>query len=104
MLLGIVTSHCWVCHKHLLPAMKLHTLNYVIDRYMKRLAKHPVVRKDAMFRSFIQDKEVSKTLKPIATFKTAIKTFKSRIDLFKAQVTVTERDAWFKVGSTQFYF
>ena len=48
---------------------------------MKRLAKHPVIRKDAMFRSFIQDKEVSKTLKPIATFKTAINTFKSRIQL-----------------------
>ena len=74
-------------------------LDSVINRYMKRLAKHPVIRKDAMFRSFIQDKEVSKTLKPIATFKTAIDTFKSRIDLFKAQVTVTERDAWFKVSS-----
>ena len=67
---------------------------------MKRLAKHPVVRKDAMFRSFIQDKEVSKTLKPIVGFKSAIDTFKSRINMFRAKVTVTERDVWFKVSTS----
>ena len=66
---------------------------------MKRLAKHPVVRKDAMFRSFIQDKEVSKTLKPVVGFKSAIDMFKLRMNLFRARVTVTERDVWFKVST-----
>ena len=67
---------------------------------MKRLAKHPVVRKDAMFRSFIQDKEVIKTLKPVVGFKSAIDMFKLRMNLFRARVTVTERDVWFKVSTS----
>jgi hypothetical protein len=67
---------------------------------MKRLAKHPVVRKDAMFRSFIQDKEVSKTLKPVTGFKSAIDMFKLRMNLFRARLTVTERDVWFKVSTS----
>lgn len=73
-----------------------------LDRYMKRLAKHPVVRKDAMFRSFIQDKEVAKSLKPVVTFKTSLSNFKSRIDIWKSKIVVTEKDAWFKVRILRF--
>ncbi len=32
-------------------------------RYLKRLARHPVIRKDPIFRSFIQEKETPKVLK-----------------------------------------
>jgi hypothetical protein len=37
-------------------------INYDI-RYLKRLARHPVIRKDPIFRSFIQEKESPKVLK-----------------------------------------
>ena len=68
-----------------------------LDRYMKRLGKHPVVRKDAMFRSFIQDKEVAKTLKPLVTFKGAMEGIKSKMATFQSKIAVTEKDPWFKV-------
>ena len=68
-----------------------------LDRYMKRLGKHPVVRKDAMFRSFIQDKEVAKTLKPLVGFKSVLEGMKSGIATFQSKITVTEKDPWFKV-------
>ena len=67
-------------------------------RYMKRLGKHPVVRKDAMFRSFIQDKEVAKTLKPLVGFKSAMESMKSGLATFQSKITVTEKDPWFKVN------
>ena len=72
-----------------------------VFRYMKRLGKHPVVRKDAMFRSFIQDKEVAKTLKPLVGFKSAMESMKSGLATFQSKITVTEKDPWFKV---RFFF
>lgn len=72
-----------------------------LDRYMKRLGKHPVVRKDAMFRSFIQDKEVAKTLKPLITIKGAVEGLKSRMATFQSKIAVTEKDPWFKTRQGQ---
>lgn len=69
-----------------------------LDRYMKRLAKHPVVRKDAMFRSFIQDKEVAKSLKAIGGFGASMKSIKTRFQIFRSKLVVTEKDPWFKVS------
>ena len=70
---------------------------------MKRLGKHPVVRKDAMFRSFIQDKEVAKTLKPLVTIKSAMEGIKSKMATFQSKIAVTEKDPWFKVRFTNIY-
>lgn len=68
-----------------------------LDRYMKRLARHPVIRKDAMFRSFIQEKEVAKTLKPLTTFKGAMANVKASMAVFRSKIAVTEKDPWFQV-------
>ena len=56
------------------------------------------IRKDAMFRSFIQDKEVAKTLKPLVGFKSALESMKSGLATFQSKITVTEKDPWFKVN------
>ena len=68
-----------------------------LDRYMKRLSKHPVVRKDAMFKAFLHEKDVAKTLKPLVTMKGAMNNFKRKFNLFKSKITVKEKDPWFQV-------
>jgi hypothetical protein len=50
-----------------------------LDRYFKRLTRHPVIRKDAMFRSFIQEKDVAKTLRPMVTLKGAMAGMKAKM-------------------------
>ena len=73
-----------------------------LDRYMKRLSKHPVVRKDAMFKAFLHEKDVAKTLKPLVTMKGAMNNFKAKFSLFKSKITVKEKDPWFQVISSTF--
>ncbi len=68
-----------------------------LDRYFKRLVRHPVVRKDAVFRTFLQEKEIPKTLKPVINMKSRVATFKERMSIFRSKVAVTERDPWFQV-------
>jgi hypothetical protein len=68
-----------------------------LDRYFKRLTRHPVIRKDAMFRSFIQEKDVAKTLRPMVTLKGAMAGMKAKMAVFRSKITVTERDPWFQV-------
>ena len=98
--LSIVDNISTVGSKNLNSSAASRTIDkkcVALDRYMKRLAKHPVVRKDAMFRSFIQDKEVAKTLKPIVSFKSSVESWKTRFNIFRSKLVVTETDAWFKV-------
>ena len=42
---------------------KLHACSISFFRYLKRLARHGVIRKDPLFRAFIQEKESPKELK-----------------------------------------
>jgi len=72
-----------------------------LDRYMKRLSKHPVVRKDAMFKAFLHEKDVAKTLKPLVTMKGAMNNFKRKFNLFKSKITVKEKDPWFQARQVQ---
>ena len=66
---------------------------------MKRLSKHPVVRKDAMFKAFLHEKDVAKTLKPLVTMKGAMDNFKAKFSLFRSKITVKEKDPWFSVST-----
>ena len=66
---------------------------------MKRLSKHPVVRKDAMFRAFLQEKDVAKTLKPLVTMKGGWNNFKEKFSLFRSRIVVKEKDPWFQVNT-----
>ena len=98
--LGIVDSVQTAGAKNLTSSAASRSIDrkcVALDRYMKRLGKHPVVRKDAMFRSFIQDKEVAKTLKPLVTIKSAMEGIKSKMATFQSKIAVTEKDPWFKV-------
>lgn len=68
-----------------------------LDRYMKRMSKHPVIRKDPNFRSFIQEHEVSK-----AVLKN--KSFGERLSSFfrvKSPFSVSEQDPWFQTKVAQ---
>lgn len=69
-----------------------------LDRYMKRLARHPVLRKDPSFRSFIQEKDVPKKLKVSKSFMSSVK---ERMSIFKSRFTVTEHDPWFQTRNSQ---
>ena len=98
--LGFVDSVTTVGTKNLAATTVFKSIDrkcVALDRYMKRLVKHPVVRKDAMFRSFKQDKEVSKTLKPIVTLKSSVQSVKSKFQIFRSKIVATENDPWFKV-------
>ena len=64
---------------------------------MKRLSKHPVVRKDAMFKAFLHEKDVAKTLKPLVTMKGAFYNIKTKMSIFRSKMTVKEKDPWFQV-------
>ena len=68
-----------------------------LDRYFKRLVRHPVVRKDAVFRTFLQEKEIPKTLKPVVSMKSRMAGIKESMSIFRSKVAVTERDPWFQV-------
>ncbi len=62
-----------------------------LDRYMKRLARHPVLRKDANFRAFMEEKEAPKDLKVSRSIKDVIK---QRMSVFRSRFTVSEQDPW----------
>ena len=63
-----------------------------------RLSKHPVIRKDAMFKAFLHEKDVAKTLKPLVTMKGAMNNMKRRLNLFRSKMVVKEKDPWFQVN------
>ena len=64
-----------------------------------RLSKHPVIRKDAMFKAFLHEKDVAKTLKPLVTMKGAMNNMKRRLNLFRSKMVVKEKDPWFQVNN-----
>ncbi len=69
-----------------------------LDRYMKRLARHPVIRKDPNFRAFLQEKESPKDLKRSRPMAEAIK---ERLSIFRSRFTVSEQDPWFQTRVAQ---
>ena len=50
-----------------------------IFRYLKRLARHGVIRKDPLFRAFIQEKEPPKELKSGSSFSEMLAGFKETL-------------------------
>ena len=48
-------------------------------RYLKRLARHGVIRKDPLFRAFIQEKESPKELKSGSSFSEMLAGFKETL-------------------------
>lgn len=72
-----------------------------LDRYMKRLAKHPVVRKDPDYRIFLQEIKTSSTLNVNRSFGESLGI---KFDKFKKnfnRYSVTETDSWFKTRNEQ---
>ena len=87
-----------------------------LDRYIKRLARHPTIRKDPDFRIFLQEVKLSGTLEVKTTFGQSItatldrwnnKTNKSEYFYiysslnYKFRFTVTDNDSWFKTRDIQ---
>lgn len=72
-----------------------------LDRYMKRLAKHPVIRKDPNFRAFIQEKDVPKSLRESKSLNETMTDLKEKLHLFRTKFTVTEHDPWYQTRHAQ---
>ena len=72
-----------------------------LDRYLKRLAKHPIIRKDAIFRAFIQEKDLPKSLNKSKSLNEKMLDIKERLNRFRTKFTVTEHDPWFQTRHAQ---
>lgn len=70
-------------------------------RYFKRLARHGVIRKDPLFRTFIQEKESPKELKSGNSFSEMLSGFKETLANIGNKLRVSEHDPWFQTKSTQ---
>ena len=51
-----------------------------------------------MFKAFLHEKDVAKTLKPLVTMKGAMNNMKRRLNLFRSKMVVKEKDPWFQVN------
>ena len=54
-----------------------------------------------MFKAFLHEKDVAKTLKPLVTMKGAMNNMKRRLNLFRSKMVVKEKDPWFQVNILQ---
>jgi len=69
-----------------------------LDRYMKRMAKHPTIKRDANFRAFLQEKDVSSSLKKSMTFSDILK---GKMNRWRSKMAVSEQDPWFQTRLAQ---
>merc|ERR1719495_1822957 len=72
-----------------------------LDRYIKRLARHPVIRKDPDFRVFLQEVKLSEALEVKRTIGQSIAATIDRWNNKTNKFTVTDNDSWFKTRETQ---
>ncbi|TRY71580.1 hypothetical protein TCAL_11295 [Tigriopus californicus] len=72
-----------------------------LDRYMKRMCKHPVIRKDPNFRSFIQEHEVSKAVLKSKSISEKFSSWAGKILRIKSPFSVSEQDPWFQTKVAQ---
>eukprot|EP00090_Calanus_glacialis_P046171 TRINITY_DN8925_c0_g1_i1.p1 TRINITY_DN8925_c0_g1~~TRINITY_DN8925_c0_g1_i1.p1 ORF type:complete len:517 (-),score=153.83 TRINITY_DN8925_c0_g1_i1:14-1417(-) len=72
-----------------------------LDRYMKRLARHPTIRKDPDFRIFLQEVKLSGTLEVKTTIGQSITATIDRWNNKTNKYLVTDNDSWFKTRDVQ---
>ena len=68
-----------------------------LDRYMKRMARHPTIKRNPTFRAFIQEKDMPN----VKTGYGILDKVKKKFTLFKTRFTVSEQDPWFQTRSAQ---
>ena len=70
-----------------------------MTRYLKRLAKHPIISRNKVFLAFIQEKELPQQLKvPItSTFENVIES----LTVLKSRLAYKEIDPWYQTKSAQ---
>ena len=70
-----------------------------MTRYLKRLAKHPIISKHRVFLSFIQEKELTNQLKvPMTnTWENILET----LTVLRSRIAFKEIDPWFQTKSAQ---
>ena len=70
-----------------------------MTRYLKRLAKHPIICRNKTFVAFIQDKELPHKLKAPDT--SAWKNILESLTVLRSRIAFKEVDPWFQTKSAQ---
>ena len=72
-----------------------------LDRYLKRLAKHPTIRKDPDFRLFLQEVKLSENFALKRSFGQKITASLDRWNNKTNKFTTQDNDSWFKTREMQ---
>ena len=72
-----------------------------LDRYLKRLARHPTLRKDPDFRVFLQEVKLSATLEVKKSIGERWSSAMGGLSRTTTRFTVTDTDIWFKTREMQ---
>ena len=70
-----------------------------ITRYLKRLAKHPIICKNKVFLAFLEEKELPNLLKTPMT--STMDNMLESLAIFKSRMAYKETDPWFQTKSAQ---
>ena len=70
-----------------------------LTRYLKRLAKHPIICMNKTFLAFIQEKELPNTLKVPVTNKWGM--IVETLTVLRSRIAFKEMDPWFQTKSAQ---